>query len=166
MTHGTYDVPGGPERFSVAGAALHTWPMGRETEVHDDLQAQVDELTRRVTANRSAIDALETRASSAEARADAADVRVGDMEARAQVDREMIAELQADGILSREHAEQLEQALKSSRTIGAAIGILMASRQVREDEAFTILRKVSQNANRKLRDLAAELVDLGGLGPT
>jgi AmiR/NasT family two-component response regulator len=48
----------------------------------------------------------------------------------------MIADLQADGVLSHDHAEQMELALRSSRTIGAAIGIIMASRDVGEDEAF------------------------------
>jgi AmiR/NasT family two-component response regulator len=52
----------------------------------------------------------------------------------------------------------MDEALKSSRTIGAAIGIIMASRRLGEAEAFEVLRAVSQNSNRKLRDLAADLV--------
>jgi AmiR/NasT family two-component response regulator len=52
----------------------------------------------------------------------------------------------------------MEEALKSSRTVGAAIGILMASRGLSESEAFAILRKASQDSNRKIRELAAELV--------
>jgi AmiR/NasT family two-component response regulator len=70
----------------------------------------------------------------------------------------MIATLQADGILSRDHVAQLEEALISSRSIGAAIGILMASRQVSQDQAFLVLKEASQRSNRKLHDLAAELV--------
>jgi len=81
------------------------------------------------------------------------------MEARAEVDREMIAELQVDGVVSQEHALHMEEALKSSRKIGAAIGMIMASRMVTEDEAFAILKQASQKSNRKLRELAADLVD-------
>jgi len=52
----------------------------------------------------------------------------------------------------------MEQALRSSRTIGAAMGMLMASRQVGEKGAFDILRMASQQSNRKLREIADELV--------
>jgi hypothetical protein len=137
-----------------------------------NLQEQIDELIDRLEAQRSHIDALGRRADASEFRADAADVRadaaddradaaearVDDLAAQLRVDRDMIAELQQEGVLGREHAEQMEQALKSSRVIGAAIGMLMASRNVREDEAFDILRAASANSNRKLRDIAQELV--------
>ncbi len=118
------------------------------------MQAQLDALARRVSVNRADIDALEARADKSDARAD-------DLAGRIEIDRDMIAELQDEGVLSREHAAQMEQALKSSRTIGAALGMIMASRNVCEDEAFTILRTASQNYNRKLRDLAHELVASG-----
>ena len=55
-------------------------------------------------------------------------------------------------------AANLEEALKSSRTIGAAIGLLMGSRDLDEERAFAVLKQVSRNSNRKLRELAAELV--------
>jgi hypothetical protein len=116
-----------------------------------DWQAQIDDLARRVTADRGDLDALGARMDKADARAD-------DIEARVEIDREMIAELHDEGLLSREHIAQLERALKSSRTIGAAIGIIMASRNVGEEEAFTVLKRVSQDSNRKLRDLAHDLV--------
>ena len=83
---------------------------------------------------------------------------VDKIEAAELVDREMIAEIQADGELSREHAKEMEQALRSSRVIGAAIGILMASRSLNEDQAFAVLAKASQDSNRKLRDIAQLLV--------
>jgi AmiR/NasT family two-component response regulator len=44
------------------------------------------------------------------------------------------------------------------RRIDAAIGMLMASRNMTEEQAFAVLRTASQNSNRKLRVLAAELV--------
>ncbi|HET7415173.1 MAG TPA: ANTAR domain-containing protein [Arthrobacter sp.] len=52
----------------------------------------------------------------------------------------------------------MEQALTSSRTIGAAIGLLMGSRNIDQDKAFAVLKQASQDSNRKLRELAAELV--------
>ena len=110
-----------------------------------------------MSVNRANIDALVARADKSDARAD-------DLEGRIEIDQELIAELQGEGVLSREHAAQMEQALKSSRTIGAAHGMIMASRHVCEDEAFTILRTASQNYNRKLRDLAHELVASAGPG--
>ena len=134
-----------------------TWAMSLDPAHESDVQARLDALARRVMTSRADIDQLEARADESEARAD-------DIETRVEVDRDMIADLQDQGVLSREHAEQMERALKSSRTIGAAIGMIMASRNVCEDEAFTILRTASQNSNRKLRDLAAELVASGGPG--
>ena len=59
-----------------------------------------------------------------------------------------------------EHAAHLGQALRSSRKIGAAIGIVMADLKVGE-VAFKILSRVSQHTNRKLNDVAHEVVDAG-----
>ena len=117
----------------------------------DGLQAQIDALVGQMAALRSDLDAHERRADKAEARADT-------MESRAEIDRDMIAELSRDGVVSREHVAQLEEALKSSRTIGAAIGIIMESRHVSEDAAFEALKTASSHSNRKLREIAAELV--------
>jgi AmiR/NasT family two-component response regulator len=55
----------------------------------------------------------------------------------------------------------LRRALEHSRDIGAAIGILMATRKVTRDGAFDLLRVVSQNSNVKLRLLALEVVEQG-----
>ncbi len=125
--------------------------MEGEPASSDDMQAQIDALVRRVTANRTDIDALTSRADEAEARADR-------IEANSQFDRDLIAELQRDGLLTQEHSAQMEEALKSSRIIGAAIGVVMASRGVSDAEAFAILTKASNDSNRKLRDLAADLL--------
>jgi hypothetical protein len=77
----------------------------------------------------------------------------------AVIDREMIAELQAEGLVSQKHAAELERALMSSRAIGTAIGILMANRGIGQAEAFAVLQAASQRSNRKLRDLATDLVE-------
>ena len=60
--------------------------------------------------------------------------------------------------------ENLRQALSTSREIGAALGILMATRHLDRDEAFAVLRGHSQRAHRKLRDVASDVVFTGDLG--
>ena len=103
-------------------------------------------------------DAAERRADAAESRAGATEVRIDTLEARAEVDRELLAELQADGVLAREHVEQLQGALTSSRVVGTALGILMTSRNIGQDEALTVLKGASQRSNTKMRDVAATIV--------
>jgi GAF domain-containing protein len=63
----------------------------------------------------------------------------------------------------REQISGLEQAVASNRAIGMAIGILMAIQRVGQDEAFDLLRTVSQRTNRKLREIADEVVHTGQL---
>jgi GAF domain-containing protein len=54
---------------------------------------------------------------------------------------------------------QMEQALASRTTIDQAMGILMAQQRSTADEAFDLLRAHSQNTNRKLRDVASEIIE-------
>lgn len=56
-------------------------------------------------------------------------------------------------------AEQLKKAVESRELIGEAKGILMAQEGVTEDEAFEMLKKLSQNQNVKLREIAEKLVN-------
>lgn len=56
-------------------------------------------------------------------------------------------------------AEQLKDAIKTREVIGEAKGILMAQERVTEDEAFEMLKRVSQNKNVKLREIAQKIVD-------
>lgn len=60
-------------------------------------------------------------------------------------------------------AANLQQALTSSRQIGAAIGILMNARKISEGQAFDLLRESSQHLNRKLRDIADDVTHTGTL---
>ena len=53
---------------------------------------------------------------------------------------------------------QLQVATDSNRRIGMAMGIVMSQRQVDETLAFDALRRISQNTNRKLRDVAEDVV--------
>jgi len=61
-------------------------------------------------------------------------------------------------------ARQLEAAMASRAVIEQAKGIIMGSRRCTADEAFAILTAISQDSNRKLRDVAAALVAEAGNG--
>jgi GAF domain-containing protein len=74
-----------------------------------------------------------------------------------------MASLALQNAIARSKADNLEVALESSRQIGMAVGILMSSRLLPADRAFDELRKVSQHANRKIRDVAAEVMETGAL---
>src|SRR3712207_3261725 len=55
--------------------------------------------------------------------------------------------------------DQLNSAVETRDLIGQAKGILMERYQISAEQAFRVLTRVSQQRNRKLRDLAAELAD-------
>ncbi|MGD9986488.1 ANTAR domain-containing response regulator [Pseudonocardia sp.] len=59
----------------------------------------------------------------------------------------------------RARIDQLESALRSRPVIEQAKGMLMQNHRCTEDVAFRLLIGISQAVNRKLRDIAAELVD-------
>ena len=65
---------------------------------------------------------------------------------------------------ARQQAENLEQAMQSRAVIEQAKGILMAQRRCDAAEAFDLLATASQRSNRKLRDIAASVVE-SVLGP-
>jgi GAF domain-containing protein len=54
--------------------------------------------------------------------------------------------------------QQLIEAMASRSVIDQALGILMAQQRCSVDEAFDLLRTVSQHRHRKLHDVAADLV--------
>ncbi|MEU5784550.1 GAF and ANTAR domain-containing protein [Micromonospora lupini] len=56
-------------------------------------------------------------------------------------------------------AAQMQSAMQSRAVIEQAKGIIMGERRCTADEAFAILAKVSQDSNRKVRDVAATLVE-------
>ena len=60
---------------------------------------------------------------------------------------------------ARTLGERLTEATRSRATIEQAKGILMAQSKVSPDQAFDLLRHASQRENRKLRDIARELVE-------
>ncbi|MEU6114555.1 GAF and ANTAR domain-containing protein [Streptomyces sp. NPDC047117] len=63
---------------------------------------------------------------------------------------------------ARTHA-QMEQAVATRHTIGEAMGILMASHHLNQDEAFDVLRRYSQETNTKLREVALRVCQQGAL---
>ncbi|SCE78328.1 GAF and ANTAR domain-containing protein [Micromonospora mirobrigensis] len=56
-------------------------------------------------------------------------------------------------------AQQMQVAMQSRAVIEQAKGIIMGQRRCTAEEAFAILAKVSQDSNRKLREVAEALVD-------
>ncbi|MGG5258289.1 ANTAR domain-containing protein [Phycicoccus avicenniae] len=74
-----------------------------------------------------------------------------------------LAALVLEAHLRRQDVGNLRAALESSRTIGMAVGILMANHRVGRDEAFSLLREASMALNTKVRDVAAEVTDTGTL---
>jgi hypothetical protein len=59
--------------------------------------------------------------------------------------------------------EQLRSAIEFRDLIGQAKGILMERYKISSDRAFQVLTRASQTRNRKLHDIAFELVTQGSL---
>jgi AmiR/NasT family two-component response regulator len=64
---------------------------------------------------------------------------------------------------AEDRSANLERALSSNRQIGAAVGILMALHKLTSDGAFALLREASNKTNRRLRDVADQVVLTGSL---
>jgi ANTAR domain/GAF domain len=62
-------------------------------------------------------------------------------------------------------ANHLARALETNREIGVAMGIIMASGKLTSQQAFSQLSVASQNLNRKLRDIAADVARTGEVPP-
>ena len=58
---------------------------------------------------------------------------------------------------------QLRHALQTNRTIGTAVGIVMTQYELDPQRAFQVLVRTSQQSNRKLNEIAAEVVRTGSL---
>jgi GAF domain-containing protein len=64
---------------------------------------------------------------------------------------------------ARDMAENLQTALESRAVIDQAKGVLIERYKLTPDQAFQLLAQASMNANRKVRDIADELVRTGEL---
>ena len=66
-----------------------------------------------------------------------------------------------------EMSAHLQNALASRAVIDQALGIVMGQNRCTADEAFEVLRSISQNRNVKLRDIAADMITaVSGQPPT
>lgn len=68
----------------------------------------------------------------------------------------------AAAILSSRQSEQLESALSTRDRIGQAKGIIMERYNVDDVAAFDMLRKLSQDSNTKLVEVAAKVIETRG----
>jgi hypothetical protein len=66
-------------------------------------------------------------------------------------------------MLAHDRVRNLQRALESNRQIGAAMGVLMNRHGLTLAQAFDVLRAASQDSNRKLADIAADVIDTGTL---
>jgi hypothetical protein len=67
---------------------------------------------------------------------------------------------------AQDQATNLAEAVDSNRRIGQALGILMISYKLTDQQAFDLLRGVSQHTHRKLRDIADDVCHTGSLDLT
>ena len=65
----------------------------------------------------------------------------------------------AAAILSSRHGEQLQSALSTRDRIGQAKGIIMERFGVDDVQAFEMLRRLSQDSNTRLIDIAQRVID-------
>ena len=79
-------------------------------------------------------------------------------DAHAQEVAALLAAHAAVALGAARHAEQLEQALVTRKTIGQGLGIVMERYNMTEMRALQFLIRVSRDSNIKLREVAAELV--------
>ena len=90
-------------------------------------------------------------------------------EAFDEVDETIIGLVATHGALAisaaqqRRRADGLTAALQSNRDIGAALGVLMTRLLVTREQAFDLMRIASQRTNRKLRDIAQDVLETGTL---
>jgi GAF domain-containing protein len=92
----------------------------------------------------------------------------------AEVDEALVLMFAAQGSVAvanaRTYAEatslshQLGEAMSSRAVIEQAKGVVMATMSVTADEAFDVLRRASQHDNRKLRDVAADVIEAAAGG--
>lgn len=72
------------------------------------------------------------------------------------------ASVAINAVASGEDVSTLRRGLLSNREIGKAVGMLMMLHGVDEQEAFSVLRRYSQDLNIKLADVARSVIDSRG----
>ena len=76
---------------------------------------------------------------------------------------ELYATHGAVALLEAQRADQMRRALASRDVIGQAKGVLMGRHRITAEEAFTQLRQVSQQTNRKIVEVAEVVATTGEL---
>ena len=69
----------------------------------------------------------------------------------------LLASHAAVAVASARAIDQLEHAMQTRQAIGEAMGMLMERHHLSQDEAFNVLRRISQHHNVKLRDVAQQV---------
>ena len=75
----------------------------------------------------------------------------------------LLASHAAVAMVGAQERHRLRQAISSREVIGQATGVLIERFKATPDQAFLLLVRASQHSNRKLRDVADELVRVGTL---
>jgi hypothetical protein len=92
--------------------------------------------------------------------------RIGGFTARSQLLGTLLTAhgaIAVSHVIARERSLNLEKALVNSRRIGMAVGVLMSARKLTGDQAFDLMRIVSQNSNRRMPIVAEEIIETGTL---
>jgi GAF domain-containing protein len=71
----------------------------------------------------------------------------------------LLAAHAAVAVASAQEVASLKVAVDRRTTIGKALGIIMATYGLDDDQAMAVLRRLSSQQNRKLYDLAVEVID-------
>ncbi|SCK14938.1 GAF and ANTAR domain-containing protein [Streptomyces sp. WMMB 322] len=77
----------------------------------------------------------------------------------------LLASHAAVAFSSARNAEQLHRALSTRHTIGEAMGMIIERHGLSQDEAFGVLRKLSQERNIKLYEIARDVCESGSIDP-
>jgi GAF domain-containing protein len=72
---------------------------------------------------------------------------------------DILAQHAAVAVAAERRHSQLQQAMDARTVIGEAMGILMERYGLDGDRAFAVLKRYSTTTNKKLRDVAQELID-------
>jgi GAF domain-containing protein len=86
--------------------------------------------------------------------------RVWDSEA--ETTGTVLAAHAAAALLAQRHGDQLKSALSTRDRIGQAKGIIMERYKVDEVQAFEMMRRLSQDSNKKLTEIAQQVIDTRG----
>jgi ANTAR domain len=78
--------------------------------------------------------------------------------ATAVVDQERLAERAR---MQQARGDNLELGMSSNREIGIAMGIVMSGHKLTSTQAFDLLRRISQRTQRKVRDIALDVIESG-----